>query len=85
MKKLSSFLDKFKNITPSNKVVEDTVIDVVEEVLDMELEEGQVKLDRNVIYINTSPIRKNRIHIYKHEIIDLLNNRLNKKTVKDIR
>lgn len=82
---IGGYLDKFKKITPPNKKIKATAINVIENLSTIKLKKEQIKINNNILFINTEPIIKNEVFIKKTDIIKKLNKSLPNTPIIDIR
>ena len=81
---ISSFLEKFsKNISDQESQVK-IICDSIFKVSRIVLEDKDIKIQNNILYLIISPGQKNRIFMNKQKILDDLKNQLKTKII-DIR
>lgn len=87
MKNLSSFLDKFKNITPPERFVKEVFIKVVSDTTEITLLKNEIDVRGSVLFITTQPAIKSELFLKKDLLLEKLNQELQqyKKIIKDIR
>jgi hypothetical protein len=74
MKTVALFLDKFKRLTPPDKVVKEKTIIAVQEVVGIKLKHNEVSVFGDRVYINTNPAARMEIFIHKKHILDKIKN-----------
>lgn len=80
------FLERFKNIKPPKKFIQDEVVKVIQNVLGFSVDAGEVEERSGVLYIKTkNHSLKNEIFMKREKILEELFNRLGKKSPKEIR
>ncbi|MEK7069813.1 MAG: hypothetical protein AAB822_01655 [Patescibacteria group bacterium] len=83
---ISGYLEKFFTISPPKKFYQGEVIKVFNEIMSIELFEGDVEYRFGVVYIkNNNQILKNEIFLNKEKIIRQLNQKIKNDRIKDIR
>lgn len=82
-KKISDLLNKYREILPSDKIIKDAII-YVSSNFGIDLKKENIKISRDVVYINSDFITKSKLFVNKIEIMRELKNILSKKTPKDI-
>ena len=85
MKPLGDFFQRFENLPPSPKAIREVISSVVSGVINYEINEGDIKLDKETVYIKTRPLIKTEIEIKKQAILELLVLKLPKKSITNIR
>ncbi|MFB6305872.1 MAG: hypothetical protein ABEH43_02590, partial [Flavobacteriales bacterium] len=65
MKDISSYLDKFKEMSAPGGVVKEIAAEVIEDVCGVKIKKNDISYQNNVIFINISGAPKNRIFIKK--------------------
>lgn len=83
---ISSFLEKFKNITPPDKFVKDEFIGVVKDVIGIDIKKENIAVRGGKIFLSIDPIVKNEIFLRKRDMLETLKERLKvyKKTIKSL-
>jgi hypothetical protein len=84
MQTISDFLKKFSQLKPTARVVKEVVLDILKNK-NIPITVDEIIYSNNVVYIKSNQIVKNEIFISKESILKEIENKLNKKTVKDIR
>lgn len=69
---LNSFLDKFKKIIGENTQNKDFIIESIEKELHKKIDKNNIKISKNILYLNISPIFKNEIYMRKEKILKSL-------------
>lgn len=82
-KKISELLNKYKDIIPSEKTIKEAIISVFSK-FGVDLKKENIKMNRDVVYINSDFTTKSKLFVNKLEIMRELKNVLGKKTPKDI-
>ncbi|MEK7652771.1 MAG: hypothetical protein AAB334_02390 [Patescibacteria group bacterium] len=82
-KNISTLLEKYKNILPSDRIIKDALI-FVSSNFGIKLEKENIKISRGMVYINSDFTTKSKIFVNKTEIMKGLKEILGKKTPKDI-
>lgn len=73
---IKNFLSRFKKLGTSNKKIKESFIDVLQTQFDIHVDNTQVRVLKNNIYVRTTPIRKTEILQKKEYIISVLKERL---------
>ncbi len=79
MKEISSFLSKFTSILSSKKETENLILEIIKEETGIVLQNSNISISGNKIFIKTAPIIKNEIFLNKDKIL----NKLIKKSEKN--
>lgn len=82
-KNISILLEKYKNILPGDKTIKDALISVVSG-FGIEIKKENIKISREMIYINSDFTTKSKIFVNKIEIMKGLREILGKKTPRDV-
>lgn len=84
---ITTYLTKFKNITPPNRFIKEKCIAAVKEELGVKLSSNEIDVRSGVVYIKANQIIKSEILLNKNEILRKLNLQLKKytKVIQDIR
>ena len=69
MKKIEDFLDKFKRLIKYDKEVKAVIRKAIKDIVGVELEDKDIKIQNKIIYIKTSPQAKSEIFIKKERFI----------------
>jgi len=87
MKDLQHFLrGKLKKFSPSDSIIRDTFVEVVEGECDIRLKNFEVKVSRDVIFVTTNPVIKSEIMIRRAAILRACSERLlGKESIRDVR
>jgi hypothetical protein len=73
MRSIKEFLDRFKNLKPSNKIIEERAQDIIEELLNIPSSYYEVVFKKpNLIIVSCGSVLKNEIFTKKEEIIKKL-------------
>ncbi|MDP6387900.1 MAG: hypothetical protein QGG63_01325 [Candidatus Pacebacteria bacterium] len=79
-------MEKFKKITPPDKLVKEVCIDTVKKIVGIDIEKDNIDVRNGIIFISADSIIKSEIFLKKNEIIKNLTQKLSsKKIIKDIR
>jgi len=81
---IDSFFDRFKKITPPNEVVRKAVSEVLFEVVGVNIDISNIKVEGENVRIKNSPFIKSDIFLHKEQIIKTLEKKLGKQTPKNI-
>lgn len=82
--RIGDFLDKFKNLEPSDKFIKDAFVAVIKELFDEEITENELEIQNQTIYLRVHPALKSEIYIKKARTLELLHKKLNKNLIKNI-
>ncbi len=83
---VSSFLDKFRYLSPPHFFLLDLVVKNIQETTGLILKREEVELRNNFIYIkNLNILKKNVIFLNKDKILRKLLEKLGEKAPKEIR
>ncbi|MDZ7726539.1 MAG: hypothetical protein U5L75_03090 [Candidatus Campbellbacteria bacterium] len=85
MKDISSFLARYKRLTPPNMAIRDSVVSLLESRLSYEISREQVKVRGRIVYINCPSIVKSEILFNKKELIEELLKNISPHVIDDIR
>lgn len=83
---ISSFLEKFKNITHPDKFIKDEFIGVAKDILGINIKKENIAVRDGKIFLSVDPIVKNEIFLRKEAVLENLKERLKiyKKTIKSL-
>jgi len=84
MIEIKDLLLKFSKLLLSEEVKKDSIINVLNQVVGIQVKPEDIKIKNNIIYLNIKPIYKNEILLKKDEIFLKLQEKLGKKTPQDI-
>lgn len=84
MLNISKYLEKFKKSLESGEILNSTISEVIKKHTGLDLKQGDFELKSNLIVLKTSPGYKNKIFIFKKDIIKDLEENSSLKNV-DIR
>ena len=85
MDSISSLLKKFTSITPPDESVRKEVVRILESDYTISLDIGDVKMQKGIVYIETSPLVKTEIMMRKETILSTLKKTLHDSAPRDIR
>ncbi|MFA7252391.1 MAG: hypothetical protein WC027_00860 [Candidatus Paceibacterota bacterium] len=78
---ISSYLEKFKNIGQSERLLKETILSIIKEVTGIVLGVGNIKVKNNSeVLLSVSPAVKNTIYIKK----ELILNKIKEKSGQNI-
>lgn len=66
---ISKFLEKFSKEIQSGEAQNKKIIDVIKTQTGIDLDPKDLEIKNNIVYINSSPAVKNKIFIYKEDIL----------------
>ena len=84
MQTITKFLKRFSNIKPTSRIIRKIVFNILKDK-SIPIKEDEIIYNKGVIYIKSNQIIKNEIFLSKEIILREIENKLNKKTVTDIR
>jgi len=82
---IERFLEKYKNLTATDVVVKETIIEIVQKRLNIELSKDKIKYSGGIVYVEASSMVKSKIFIQKKILLEDLKQRLGRKSPKDFR
>mgnify|MGYP003405194106 FL=1 len=82
---ITSFLEKFKNLISKEELYSETISNIIEKEISYKIDKNTIKIKRNVIFINGSPVLRNEILINKSKILQALKEGLPGISFSDIR
>lgn len=87
MKGISSFLDKFKNLTPPERFVKDACANAVQKETGILLSGSEIDIRGKTLFLTTGPAKKTTIMLHKPAILTVLQESLvpYRKTISDIK
>lgn len=83
--KISSFLDKFKNLAVSRDEIKKEVVEVILKTTNITIPQDHITIDRENIFIESTPAVKATIFTKKEIILSELKKNLGKKAPLSIR
>ncbi|NQV93043.1 hypothetical protein HQ403_00915 [Candidatus Kaiserbacteria bacterium] len=84
MQTIVNFLKKFSNIEPTARVVKKVAYSVFNE-RHIPITEDEIIYNNNIVYIKSNQVVKNEVFMLKANLLKEIENKLNKRTVTDIR
>jgi hypothetical protein len=84
MIEIKDLLLKFNNLLFSEEVKKNSIIDILNQVVGIQVRPEDIKIKNNIIYLNIKPIYKNEILLKKDKIFLKLKESLGKKTPQNI-
>lgn len=85
MIELKDLLGKWSNVLLSEKIKIESLKNVLQEIVKIKIEDKDIKIKGDTVYLNIKPIYKNEIFIHQSEIISTLEKVLGRKSPKNIR
>jgi hypothetical protein len=85
MDSISSLLKKFTSITPPDESVRKEVVRILESQYRISLDMKDVRVQKGVVYLETSPLIKTEVVMRKEELLSLLQKSLGNSAPRDIR
>ena len=85
MRSIDSFLNRLKRLLKYDQEIKQVIIRIIKNVVRVEIDESDIKIQNKILYIKTTPYIKNEIFIKKDLILEELNKLLKNKIIKDIR
>lgn len=84
---ISTFLGKFKLLTPPQSVFKKALCGAVKAVLAIDIPLERVRVDRSIAYLDINPLLRSEIRLKKTELLTLANKELGQfgRALKDIR
>lgn len=82
---IKDYLNKFKEILFSKEEIYKIIGDIIEKNISIKIEQKNISIKSNIIYIKTSPIIHNEILIQKEKILKDLSQIYKEINFKDIR
>ncbi|MFA6355170.1 MAG: hypothetical protein WCW65_01970 [Candidatus Paceibacterota bacterium] len=84
-KHIKDYLNKFKEILFSKEEIYKIIGDIIEKNISIKIEQKNISIKSNIIYIKTSPVVRNEILIQKEKILKDLSQIYKDINFKDIR
>lgn len=81
---LKAFLERYKNLIPTDRVIKETVVEVLEEVCDVSIETNQVTVRRGVVFLRVSPHVRALVYRKKDQLMQEVSSRSG-KDITDVR
>jgi len=81
---ISSLLERFKKLKPSDTYVKEAFIDSMKEIMNVEIVKSEINVNGSNIFINAHPALKSEIYLQKKAILSSLEEKLQKKQIKNI-
>lgn len=79
MIKLDSLFSKFKNVLGSALEEREIIAETISEVLGAEIPSSEITINNGNIVVNSSPVVKSKIFIYRQKILETIEKKSNKK------
>lgn len=80
---ISRYLHKFKNLTPKQDEVRESIINILKEDYNIEIDKENISYRNKKVFISTHPLIKNEIFINKKKLLDRIKEK-NVYKVEDI-
>ncbi|MHB8651907.1 MAG: hypothetical protein ACYC8S_02115 [Minisyncoccota bacterium] len=84
LQKIEKFLERFRNIVPTDRAVKQAAVAAVYDSLKITIPTESVVYHNQTLYFKTSPALKGEIFIHKKKILEYLKNSLGKDTPQNI-
>lgn len=85
MKRLQGLLERFRNINPPDRAVQNAAVAAIKKVTGLTLTRASIKVQKGVLYLKTKSVIKSEILLHKKEILSAIKGELKEeKTVVDI-
>jgi len=84
MIEIKDLLLKFNNLLFSEEVKKNSIREILNETIGLNIKSEDIKIKKNIVYLNIKPIYKNEILLKKDEIFLKLQEKLGKKTPQNI-
>ncbi len=81
---IDNFLIKFKNLTNTDKIIKDIFSKIVLDILNIKINNKDIYIKKDILYIKTSSINKNEIFLNKNIIIKEIKKQLKNKNINNI-
>ena len=81
---ITSFLDRFKKITPPDEFVRKTAVEILREVIGVKLSISHISIEGGILHIRNNSFIKSEVFLHKEQILQLLKDRLKEQAPKDI-
>lgn len=85
MIEIKDLLTRVQNLVLAEEYKKESIQQVITEVTSIPIEKSQVEIKDGTVYLNLRPIYKNEIFIKKDQIQKLLEEKLGRKSPRDIR
>ena len=85
MIEIKDLLARFSNLLLSEEVKKNSIREVLQKTIGVEIKSEDIKIKNNIIYLNIKPIYKNEIFIKQEKIFLALKEILGKKAPESIR
>lgn len=85
MIEIKDLLARFSNLLLSEEVKKNSIREVLQKTVGIEIKSGDIKIKNNIIYLDIKPIYKNEIFIKQEKIFLALKESLGKKVPEGIR
>jgi len=82
---IKDYLNKFKEILFSKEEIYKIIGDIIEKNISIRVEQKNISIKSNIIYIKTSPVVHNEILIHKEKILKDLSQLHKETSFKNIR
>jgi hypothetical protein len=81
---IESFLEKFKHIVPTDRIIKEQCIKTIHDICGITLEEKNIFVISSTITLTCRPAIKNEIILHKEEVLEILKQTLTEKTITNI-
>ncbi len=81
---IDNFLIKFKNLTNKDKIIKDIFSKIVLDILNIKINNKDIYIKKDILYIKTSSINKNEIFLNKNILIKEVKKKLKNKNINNI-
>lgn len=81
MLNLSKYLEKFSKGISDNNLNKKLIQEILERFTAISFESSDLDIKENILYINTTPAKKNKVFIFKQKILD----ELSSISIKDVK
>ncbi len=85
MVELKDLLARFETLLVGDEVKKNAIKETIQNFLGLKIENKDIKIVNNTVYLNIKPIYKSELFLKQEEIVESLKGILGKKVPKDIR
>ncbi len=70
---ISKYLEKFKKNVDKGSFLNESIVNIIKKHTEIDILKEDIDIKSNIIYIKISPLYKNKIFIYKENVLEEIN------------
>ena len=82
---IDGFLERFKKLKPTDLHIKESLIWIIKDVYGTTLKNEEIKVSKDIIFLNIHPTFKTELFFKRNEILERLNKEIKPLVIKDIK